>query len=264
MSLPEPSTDLELLSAAARRAGEIAMGFFGSANQVWTKSGDSPVSEADFAVDTYLRETLCAARPDYGWLSEETEDTPERLSGDTLFIVDPIDGTRGFLAGSVQWCISMAVVHRGRPVAGVLYSPAAGRLYEGASGRPARLNGGELPRLGPGSIERVTGSRKLNDLIERKCRAGLTVHPFVPSLAYRLAMVASGEIDAAIARPGAHDWDLAAAELVLEGVGGVLTGLDGQLRQYNRPNPVSGSLIACARPRHAGLLKLAKSSGFLH
>src|SRR5690606_32518652 len=114
---------LNLIRDAARDAAAIALRYFRKDPQVWWKEGISPVSEADFEVDRFLRERLTAARPDYGWLSEETADNAERLSARRTFVVDPIDGTRAFINGLETWCISIAVVEDGRPVAGVLNCP---------------------------------------------------------------------------------------------------------------------------------------------
>ena len=102
-----PARDLDLLEETAREAGEIARSFWREDPQVWDKGGDDPVSEADFAVDTHLKERLLAARPDYGWVSEETEDDMARLEADRVFIVDPIDGTRSFVAGEPTWAHSL-------------------------------------------------------------------------------------------------------------------------------------------------------------
>lgn len=262
----DPAVDLPVLLDAAAEASRIAMAYFhpSAPNEVWRKPGDSPVSEADYAVDKYLRETLLAARPDYGWLSEETEDNADRLSRDTLFVVDPIDGTRGFIEGRREWCISLAIVSAGKPVAGVLACPAMDRTYYAARGGGGFLNGSALPPLAGDRLSTVTASRRLNMLIERRYGGQLTVLPFVPSLAYRLAMVAGGEVDAAFARPGAHDWDLAAAEIILQEVGGRLTGLDGRPWRYNRKRPVSGALLASGANAHEKLMHLAKTGGFLH
>src|SRR5690606_33459700 len=110
------------------------MGYFGRNPEVWMKGGVSPVSEADYAADRFLKETLRAQRPDYGWLSEETVDTPERLSARRTFVVDPIDGTRAFLERQDVWCISIAVVEDGRPLAGVLDCPARSEVYVAGAG----------------------------------------------------------------------------------------------------------------------------------
>ena len=117
-------SDLELITMAAKAAGERALSFFRKNPDVqWKNEGRSPVSEADYAANDILKEKLLTARPNYGWLSEETDDDEARLGCDTVFVVDPIDGTRAFIAGKEVWCVSVAVVHLGRPVAGVLFAP---------------------------------------------------------------------------------------------------------------------------------------------
>ncbi|MGB7286502.1 MAG: 3'(2'),5'-bisphosphate nucleotidase CysQ [Salaquimonas sp.] len=256
--------DLELVSAAAKEAGLIAMKFFGSPNEVWQKHGNSPVSEADFAVDAFLKDALLAARPGYGWLSEETEDNDERLSKERLFVVDPIDGTRGFLAGNKQWCISIGIVENTRPIAGALECPALNEHFTASKGFGAYLNGSKMDQLVSHAIGTITGSRKLNEVMSDDNQLTAKVLPFVPSLAYRLAMVAKGSLDGAVARPGAHDWDLAAAHILLDEAGGKMTDILGTERRYNQPNPKSGSLLASSIPAHPALMKLAKSAGFLH
>src|SRR5712664_1853384 len=123
--MPE-GDDLDLLVAAAREAAALALTFFGQDPRSWAKGATSIVSEADFALDRLLAERLRTARPDYGWLSEETADNPERLDRRRVFVVDPIDGTRAFLSGRSEWCVSLAVVADGRPVVAVLLAPALG------------------------------------------------------------------------------------------------------------------------------------------
>ncbi len=240
------------------------MTFFRADNQVWHKHGNSPVSEADFAVDRFLIETLRAARPGYGWLSEETEDSGERLSASRIFVVDPIDGTRGFIDGRKEWCISVAVVENGVPVAGVLECPALGETYAAAGGLGARLNGGKLAVLSGRSVASVTASSKLNREIRASHGDTLSVVPFVPSLAYRLAMVAGCKVDAALVKQGASEWDIAAADVILQEAGGILAGLDGARPQYNQPATRYGPLLASGMEAVGDVIELAKSGGFLH
>ena len=134
------AADLELLETAAREAGEIARRYWREDPQVWDKGGDDPVSEADFAVDKHLHQRLLGARPDYGWVSEETEDNPERLSAERVFIVDPIDGTRSFVAGEQTWAHSLAVAVNGQVVAACVYLPVREKMYLAALGEGATLN----------------------------------------------------------------------------------------------------------------------------
>ena len=118
------------------------------------KGGTSPVSEADYAVDRYLRETLTAARPAYGWLSEETADSAGRLAASRTFVVDPIDGTRAFLDGRSTWCVSIAVVEDGHPLAGVLDCPATGEIFCGERRRRRLEERRAISRLARRAIRR--------------------------------------------------------------------------------------------------------------
>ncbi|MBD9371209.1 3'(2'),5'-bisphosphate nucleotidase CysQ [Rhizobium sp. ARZ01] len=237
-SKSEWEDDLDLLLQAAQAAGARAMEFFRKEPEVWWKNeGRSPVSEADIAANDILKSTLLAARPNYGWLSEETDDDPARLSCDTLFVVDPIDGTRAFITGRDLWCVSAAVVHQGHPVAGVLVAPALNEAFASRLGGPALRNGKRVrvSEPGEGGPLRLAGAE---DMVARLDRATLGVIqriPHVPSLAYRLAMVADGRIDGTLVKVNSHDWDLAAADLILTNAGGALVALDGAALTYNRP-----------------------------
>lgn len=207
--------DLELLRTCAVTAGIIAAGYFRRDLKTWTKANASPVTEADILVDKFLASALGAARPDYGWLSEETADNPDRLSRRRVFIVDPIDGTRGFIRGEDSWTVSLAVVEDGVPIAGVVYAPVRDEMYDAFAGGGARLNGKPLirratPRHGP--IIPGPGA------VHAELQAGGLDYvrgPHLPSLAYRLVQVATGGIDALAVRRGSQDWDIAGAAMIL-------------------------------------------------
>lgn len=253
------SSDLELLAQSAAQAGEIAMRWFREDPKVWMKEGESPVSEADFAVDRFLKKQLLEARPDYGWLSEETDDDLARLAHDRTFVVDPIDGTRGFIAGQSQWCVSIAVVEHNRPVAGVLECPALQQTIVATRGGGAFLSERKLEVARPrGKAVRTTGPRRFQSSIDRNLEGTIEKIPFVPSLAYRLAMLAMGEVDLALARASAKDWDLAAADLIVHEAGGRLSGLEGGLLRYNCRDVRHGTLVAAAAENHGEMLDLAK------
>ncbi len=228
LALSEAREDLVLLRDAAREAGAVAMGYFGNNPQVWMKGGTSPVSEADHAADAYLRETLLKARPDYGWLSEETADDHARLSARRTFVVDPIDGTRGFLDGLHSWCVSVAVVENGRSLAGVLECPAKHETYWALPGEGAYLNGKRIHVRTPGEIVDIGGPKPLVDLMPEPWQGRLRRAAYIPSLAYRLAMIANGKLDATFVKPNAHDWDIAAADLILGEAGGTLLDRSGK------------------------------------
>jgi myo-inositol-1(or 4)-monophosphatase len=256
--------DLELLQEAALEAGKIALRYYLAENTVWMKHGNSPVSQADMEVDRYLRESLLAARPAYGWLSEETADDPVRMERDFVFVVDPIDGTRGFLEGNPHWCLCLSIVREGRPVASVVHCPALRRTFSAAARQGARLNGKAIVNRQAEEIVRITGSKRLNEELNRLYPGRFTILPYVPSLAYRLVLVATGEIDGAFARSGSHDWDLAAAELILEEAGGSMTTALGENLVYNGHHSHNPALVAAGPGRHAAMLQLAKTGGFLH
>lgn len=256
-TVPAWDDDLELILAAAVAAGDTALGYFRRTVDVrWKNEGRSPVSEADLAANDILRARLLAARPDYGWLSEETDDDETRLSRDTVFVVDPIDGTRAFIAGKELWCVSVAVVHRGLPAAGVLYAPALGELFQATNGGEARKNGDAITVRDPVPDERlqVAMAEDLVDRLVPPYRETIARVPHVPSLAYRLAMIADGRIDGTIIKRNSHDWDLAAADLILARAGGALRSLDGSPLSYNRPIVSHGFLGAGSGPALQALL----------
>jgi len=243
------------LAAAISEAGTLALTTFRGPLRHWTKGNASPVSEADIAVDALLRRRLAEAAPDAGWLSEESEDEPARLTARRLWVVDPIDGTRAYLAGFADWSISAALVAHGRPVLAALIVPAEQALFLATAGGGATLNGAPIAAttgIGLTGL-RVAGPKRDLDRLEAKGLAPQAL-PRIHSLALRLARVAEGAIDAAFAGGASHDWDLAAADLLVHEAGGVLTTAEGQALTYNQPDPVHGPLIAAGRARHARLL----------
>ena len=242
---------------AARGAGTLALAYFrpGAATSagISQKIGGSPVTEADYLVDRFLRQRLETLVPEAGWLSEETADTSARLSKDIVLVVDPIDGTRGFMRGHAAWAIAIALVEQGRPLIGVVHAPALGETYVAVRGAGARLNDAaievsKLAALGAGA--RVAAPAFL---AERLRDAGLqfALQPKFPSLALRFANVASGALDAGFASENAHDWDIAAADLILHEAGGRLASLDGRAIIYNRGDTRHGLLTAAPAQIHA-------------
>jgi myo-inositol-1(or 4)-monophosphatase len=256
--LPFLQDDLHLLRFAGAKAAAIAMSHFNTKLEVEWKDGSSPVTKADFEVDDYLKKTLLAARPDYGWLSEETADSPERLSARRTFVVDPIDGTRAFIAGKDVWCVSIAIVEDGRSVAGYLNCPVRGEEYTALPGGGARLNGGPMKRLEKQPLIRLSGPKPVLAALPAAFAAKCDFQPNVPSLAYRIAMIAAGALDGTIVKPNSHDWDLAASELILRECGGALLDLAGNAPRFATQNPVHGVLVAGSEPVMHGLLDAAK------
>src|SRR5829696_8804299 len=230
---------LDLLLPAVQEAGEIGLRFGREGAKTFTKTDSSPVTEADLAIDARLAERLRHVSEAVAWLSEEATDSAERLTKRQVWVVDPIDGTRGFVAGNGEWVISAALVEDGRPIAGVLLRPTTGELYKAAEGSGAFLNGRRL-RVTDGPIADVrsaSGPKFYVDLV-RQIVEDAERHACLSSLALRLAFMAEGRTDLAFAKSAAHDWDIAAADIIVREAGGRLTWLDGTEIVYNRRHPV--------------------------
>ena len=264
MRAPEPTTLTPLkdgLAAIVREAGTLAASTFrGEHLKSWTKAGDSPVTEADIAVDRLLRERLTRLVPDVGWLSEESEDDRARLGGSRLWIVDPIDGTRAYVAGRTDWAVSVALVENGRPVAAAVFSPVEDGLYLAIAGEGATRDGALLAAKAGDSFEaaRVAGPKPMIAELETSL-PGIVAEPKVHSLALRLARVASGQLDVAFASKSSHDWDLAAADLIVHEAGGAFGTLDGQTARYNSVEARHGALVASERARYQRLVAITRA-----
>ena len=246
------------LASAVREAGALALHMFRGRPASWIKGASSPVSEADLAVDALLRERLLAIR-DAGWLSEETEDDPARLQRTEVWVVDPIDGTRAYLAGLAEWVIAAALVRFGRPLVAALYAPVSDELFLSVAVGGATLNGAPIKASAGDQLAGATFSgakRRLDSLAAVEPR--IVTAPRIPSLALRLARVATGALDGTFAAANSHDWDLAAADLLVHEAGGLVTTLTGESLIYNRPDPVHGALVAAGRARHELLLGLIR------
>ena len=254
----QPAAELAtFLEATVREAGELALKTFRGPLKQWIKGASSPVCEADIAVDLMLRDRLTGNTSRYGWLSEETEDDPARLDAESIWIVDPIDGTRSYLAGLPDWVVSVALATAGRPVVAAIFAPVTDEFFIATAGSGATRNEEQIAAsVGEGfDGAKFAGPKgRLNRLVAIAPR--IEAAPRIGSLALRLARVATGELDGALAAPNSHDWDLAAADLLVHEAGGALTTLAGRFLIYNRPEPVHGALVAAGRGRHAKLIEL--------
>lgn len=243
-----PETDeLGLLTEAAKAAGEIARRHFRQGTRSWDKgAGQGPVSAADLEIDAMLRARLLQARPGFGWLSEESAASTDRLSAPATFVIDPIDGTRAFLAGEQGFAHALAVVRGGRTTTAVVHLPMLEQTYSAELGRGAWLNGQPLaiplrqglegarilaarpqlaPELWPGGLPRI----------ERHFRA---------SLAWRLCLVAEGAFDAMLTLRDTWDWDIAAASLIAAEAGAKVTDKHGAALRFNTAPPKSPGILA--------------------
>jgi myo-inositol-1(or 4)-monophosphatase len=250
-------SDLALISAAAKDAVGIALRLQTPDLVVEKKPDGSPITGADRAVDDFLRQRLTAARPDYGWLSEETPDGPERLLKDKVFIVDPIDGTRSYMRGKPYWAVCIAVASQGEPVAGVVYAGALDERYAAEKGGGATLN--DQP-IQPSAVAQLEDSRMLGD--DKLFSHPGWARPWPPMLvetrnaiAYRIALVASGAFDAAVALSAKSEWDVAAAALIAEEAGAKVTDHKGRRFVFNTPKAKAPSLVCAAPGLHPLILE---------
>lgn len=248
--------DLALMTDAARAAGEIARRYWRQDPQVWEKGeGAGPVTEADIAIDRMLRTDLLAARPDYGWLSEETEDDPVRLQHDRVFITDPIDGTRAFVAGEPGFAHALALADQGRISAAVVYLPMLDLLYAATDETPATCNGvliapsrHNLPdgaRLFANSS--AMGAAHWNGPVPKFDRM------FNASLAWRMCRVAEGSADAVLSFGKVWEWDSAAPSLIVSAAGGLVSDRHGNPLPFNAPYPRSNGVLAANPGLHAAM-----------
>jgi myo-inositol-1(or 4)-monophosphatase len=247
--------DATLLADTAREAGALALSMFRTEFRTWTKAGSSPVSDADIAVNDLIQARLQSARPDYGWLSEESTEDFARLGKRLVWIIDPIDGTRGYIAGKEDWCVSAALVEGATPLIAAVFAPATDEFFFAARGQGATCNGKPI-RATPGTgldFSRVAGPKPLVERLAQKTQ-DVILHPRIGSLALRLCRVADGRIDAAFAGGQSRDWDLAAADLIVHEAGGTMTELVGDAILYNRPEVTHGVLVAAGRERHAHIV----------
>lgn len=253
--------DSVLLKAAVRQGGELALsGFRKSALKTWAKRKGEPVSEIDHAVNDFLKKHLLAARPDYGWLSEESADDRTRCNHERVWIVDPIDGTRAFIRGQDDFTVTAALIEGVRPVAGAIFAPARDEFFFAEKGKGAFLNGKPIKA---GSRRMLKGCRIQADryfLASRRWRVPwpeMTISKH-QSFALRLAEVAAGRFDAALSARPKSEWDIAAADLIISEAGGVCLDGDGKLFRYNQENTRRDRIFACGKAMKQAMLAQLK------
>jgi myo-inositol-1(or 4)-monophosphatase len=252
-----PTRDAVLLKDTVREAGALALSLFRTELKSWTKGASSPVSEADIRVNDLIEGRLRSATPAYGWLSEESADDQARLEKRLVWIVDPIDGTRGYLAGREDWCVSVALVENAKPLLAAVFAPASDEFFFAMRGRGATRN--DVPVYATTGTEldfsRMAGPKPLVERLSNQQSGEIILHPRIGSLALRLCRVAQGSLDAAFAGGQSRDWDLAAANLIVQEANGNMTALSGDTILYNRREVTHGVLVAAGRDRHASIVE---------
>lgn len=258
------TAELEMLELAAHQAGAVAMHWFVDPGKVWDKGNNHPVTEADLAVDQYLRKTLREARPDYGWISEETDDDCSRLTAKRVFVVDPIDGTRAFIQGKPHFVVSLAIVENGKPIAGAVFNPALNEMYLGSEANGATRNGQPLQVGAAAQLENCQMIANEDLFLQKHWKHDWPKMNCATrnSMAYRMVLVASGDHDATLTLRPKSDWDLAAADLIAREAGAVVTDPDGNDFVYNRPTTTkTGVVCAGAKLHHLIRTILDKNRG---
>jgi myo-inositol-1(or 4)-monophosphatase len=250
-----------LLKDTVRQAGRLALSLFRTELKNWIKGASSPVSEADIAVNDLLESKLRSATPDFGWLSEESADDEARLAKPLVWIVDPIDGTRGYLSGREDWCVSAALVEGDSPVLAAVFAPASDEFFFAMRGQGATRNDVPIHATTGTDLDfpRIAGPKPLVERLNRSA-GEITLHPRIGSLALRLCRVAQGDLDVAFAGGQSRDWDLAAANLIVQEANGRMTTLSGDTILYNRREVAHGVLVAAGRDRHASIVSHFRKS----
>jgi len=217
----------------------------------WDKVPGEVVTELDIELDTLLIERLGGIDPEAGWLSEETVDSAERLLVPRVWVVDPIDGTRDFVRGRRGWAVSVALVEGGRSIIGVLDAPARGEHWVAAVGEGATLNGAPIRASDRTAL---SGARVPADILP-KADVDLVMVEKPNSIALRMAMVASGEADLLAAMRWGHEWDIAAAALIAEEAGAIVTDALGRKLRFNSTKGEMFGVLACAPGIHAAAIE---------
>ena len=243
---------------AAREAGAAIRGFYKDRTIVKEKGEDNPLTEADLASDAILRDRLLGAFPDYGWLSEETVDSPARLANERVWIVYPLDGTKEFTLGIPEFVVSIGLVENGRPLLGVLYNPIREELFAGIVGVGATFNG--APCRVSAHVG-LTGARIVCSRTEAKkgwFDRYLDRIALVPtgSVAYKFGLVAAGQAEATFTPQPRNEWDICAGVALVEAAGGRASTRTGAPYVFNRPNPLVDGVCATNGVVHADILGL--------
>jgi myo-inositol-1(or 4)-monophosphatase len=237
--------ELERIAAGLAEAQRVLARFTPGEVAARAKQGDDPVTEADTLVDAALKRAL--PRAGEGWLSEETEDDRSRLSNRRVWVVDPLDGTREFVAGIPEWAVSVALVEDGVPIAGGICNPVRGETFLGARGAGVTLNGAAVqvsarPALAGGTVL-ASRSEVGRGQWEPFRDAPFQVVP-MGSVAYKLARVAAGLDDATWTLVPKHEWDVAAGVALVLAAGGTLVAGSPAEERFNRADPLLSRLIA--------------------
>lgn len=243
--------DREAIVAATREAAALAFGKWREGAppdcKVWEKSKGHPACDIDVAVDELLKVRLSTILPEASWLSEETVDDAARLNHKLLWLVDPIDGTRDYIRGRSGWCVSIALVEEGQPIFATMAAPVQDKLWIAEAGRGVTCNGEVLHAS---QATEYMGARIPADELLKIDRHFIKVEK-PNSIAMRMTMIACDRADLVATLRWGNEWDIAAAHLVAQEAGAIVTDAMGQPIHYNKRDPRDFGLICCAPGLHA-------------
>ncbi len=244
--VPLVDPELEFAVAAVKSAGAILLRYYRKSYTIRQKSRNNPVTPADLAADTYLREAFNREFPEDGWLSEETADSPRRLGLRRIWVVDPLDGTKEFVKGLPEFAVSVALVEESEPKLAVIYNPARDELFTGAKGKGAyrdrhsiRVSAHIVLQGARVFVSRSERSKHLFDRLQQS-----TSVKSLGSIAYKLALIAASEADLSISVRPKNEWDVCAGVLLVQEAGGRVTDLKGETLSFNRRVPLIEGIVA--------------------
>jgi myo-inositol-1(or 4)-monophosphatase len=236
---------LQRIHAALEASRAVFARFTPGAIETEYKIGHDPVTEADRALDAVLRKELL--RDGEGWLSEESVDDPIRLQRSRVWVVDPLDGTREFVKGIPEFCVSIGFVENGRPVAGGIYNPATDETFLGSIDSGVTYNGKPSQPSQRNTLEGalVLASRSEVKRGEWKAfeNAAFTIRP-MGSVAYKLALISAGLADITFTLTPKNEWDVVAGAALVQSAGGFVSTLEKTSLTANRRNPLLSGLLA--------------------
>lgn len=233
---------LKLAQNAASQAGDILLQYYQNDYEIRDKSYHNPVTTADNAADDFLKDFIMKETPDFGWLSEETKDSPQRLSKEFVWIVDPLDGTKEFIEGVPHFVVSIGLVQHGKPVLGVIFNPVRNQMITANGAGEVLLNGNETALCKGTELNEVgcvnSRSETHRGLWEPWKNTFKNLVP-IGSVAYKLALVGTGQEDFFVTLRPKNEWDICAGHAILCANGGILKVLDGTEVRYNKPGTIS-------------------------
>jgi myo-inositol-1(or 4)-monophosphatase len=253
-TLQSAALDLSLLEAAAREAGALARELTAKPLEIHSKGELGPVTNVDYAVDALLKERLLGARPDHGWLSEETpDDAEERLKHARVFVLDPIDGTAAMISKIPQYTISIGIVAHGRAVAGAIYNPMTDELFLGAPGAGATLNGRPMYASTRDTLDEARMIGQKNRFADKRWPKPWPKSLQIEqrqSIAYRMALVAANAAEGTILFGFKNEWDIAAGCAIVEAAGGRVSDPWGGALALNQRDPRAPGVVASGAAIH--------------